>query len=116
MPTVSDRMAQTVVARALAPVLEPVLPPDSYGYRPGTSAHQALGMARQRCWRFDWGLALDSTGCCDNLDPTLLVRALRTHTACPWGLRYGVRWLQAPVQGQDGPRSQRGQGGPQGGG
>ena len=55
----SDRIAQTVVAMALEPVLEPVFHPDSYGYRPGKSAHQALGMARQRCWRFDWVLDLD---------------------------------------------------------
>ena len=45
-----------------------------------------------------------------------LWRALRQHTAWPWGLLYGARWVQAPVQGQDGTRVQRGQGGPQGGG
>jgi RNA-directed DNA polymerase len=116
MPTVSDRMAQTVVARALDPVLEPVFPPDSYGDRPGKAAHQALGMARQRCWRFDWVLDLDIKGCFDTLDHTLLLRALRQHTACPWVLLYVARWLQAPVQGQDGTLVQRGQGVPQGGG
>ena len=115
IPTVSDRIAQTVVAMALEPVLEPVFHPDSYGYRPGKSAHQALGMARQRCWRFDWVLDLDIRGFFDNLDHTLLVRALRKHTACPWVLLYVVRWLQAPVQGQDGTLVQRGQGVPQGG-
>jgi RNA-directed DNA polymerase len=115
IPTVSDRIAQTVVAMALEPVLEPVFHPDSYGYRPGKSAHQALGMARQRCWRFDWVLDLDIKGFVDNLAHTLLVRALRKHTACPWVLLYVVRWLQAPVQGQDGTLVQRGQGVPQGG-
>jgi RNA-directed DNA polymerase len=115
IPTVSDRIAQTVVAMALEPVLEPVFHPDSYGYRPGKSAHQALGMARQRCWRFDWVLDLDLKGFFDNLDHTLLLRALRKHTACPWVLLYVARWLQAPVQGQDGTLVQRGQGVPQGG-
>src|SRR5262250_1393422 len=115
IPTVSDRIAQTVVAMALEPVLEPVFHPDSYGYRPGKSTHQALGIARQRCWRFDWVLDLDIKGFFDNLDHTLLLRALRKHTACPWVLLYVARWLQAPVQGQDGTLVQRGQGVPQGG-
>src|SRR5262249_17582041 len=86
IPTESDRMAQTVVAMALEPVLEPVYHPDSYGYRPGKSAHQALGLARQRCWRFDWVLDLDIQGVFDNLDHTLLLRELSTHTACPCSL------------------------------
>jgi len=115
IPTVSDRIAQTVVAMVLEPVLEPYFHPDSYGYRPGKSAIQALGVARQRCWRSDWVLDLDIKGFFDNIDHTLLLRALRKHTACPWVLLYVTRWLQAPVQGQDGTLIQRGQGVPQGG-
>jgi RNA-directed DNA polymerase len=115
IPTVSDRIAQTVVAMVLEPVLEPHFHPDSYGYRPGKSAIQALGVARQRCWRSDWVLDLDIKGFFDNLDHALLLRALRKHTACPWVLLYVARWLQAPVQDQDGTLVQRGQGVPQGG-
>lgn len=115
IPTVSDRIAQTVVAMVLEPILEPHFHPDSYGYRPGKSAIQALGVARQRCWRSDWVLDLDIKGFFDNIDHALLLRALRTHTACPWVLLYVARWLQAPVQGQDGTLIQRGQGVPQGG-
>ena len=115
IPTVSDRIAQTVVAMVLEPVLEPHFHPDSYGYRPGKSAIQALGVARQRCWRYDWVLDLDIKGFFDNIDHTLLLRALRKHTACPWVLLYVARWLQAPVQAQDGTLLQRGQGVPQGG-
>jgi RNA-directed DNA polymerase len=59
IPTVSDRIAQMVVQRYLEPILEPVFHDDSYGYRPGRSAHDALGAARQRCWRYDWVLDLD---------------------------------------------------------
>jgi RNA-directed DNA polymerase len=115
MPTVADRVAQTVVAMALEPVGEPVFHPDASGYRPGKSASQALGVARQRCWRYEWVLALDIKGFFAHLDHPLLLRALRKHTACPWGLLYVARWLQAPVPGQDGTLVQRGQGGPQGG-
>lgn len=55
IPTVSDRIAQMAVKRYLEPVLEPVFHDDSFGYRPGRSAHDALAAARQRCWRFDCG-------------------------------------------------------------
>src|ERR1700682_1349643 len=74
IPTVSDRIAQMVVKRYLEPILEPMFHGDSYGYRPGRSAHQALSVARQRCWRYDWTLDLDfsiaSIGncCCGQCD------------------------------------------------
>jgi RNA-directed DNA polymerase len=115
MPTGSDRMAQTVVAMVLEPLLEPHVHPDSYGYRPGKSAIQALGVARQRCWRSDWVLDRDIKGFCDNIDQALVLRALRKHTVCPWVLLSGARWLEAPVHDQEGTLVQRGQGVPQGG-
>ena len=59
IPTVSDRIAQMVVKRYLEPIVEPLFHEDSYGYRPGRSAHQGLSVARQRCWRSDWVLDLD---------------------------------------------------------
>jgi len=113
---VADRLAQTVVAMVLEPLLAPYVHPASYGDRPGTSAHQALGMARQRCWRCDWVLDLDLKGFCDHLAHTLLLRALWKPTACPWVLLYVARGFQAPVPDQEGPLLQRGQGVPQGGG
>ena len=68
IPTVADRIAQMVVTRFLQPVLEPQFHADSYGYRPGKSAKDALGVARQRCWRNGWVLDLDIKGF---LDPCL---------------------------------------------
>jgi len=59
IPTVADRIAQTVVKRYLESIVDPIFDEDSYGYRPGKSAHQALSVARQRCWRQDWVLDLD---------------------------------------------------------
>ena len=56
VPTVADRIAQTVVRLYLEPSVEPVFHEDSYGYRPGRSAHDALGVCRERCWRNDWVL------------------------------------------------------------
>jgi RNA-directed DNA polymerase len=59
IPTVADRVAQTVVARHLGVRVEPVFHPDSYGYRPNRSALQAVEVCRQRCWKRDWVIDLD---------------------------------------------------------
>ena len=59
IPTVSDRVAQTVVKMVLEPLVEPVFHEDSYGYRPGRSALDAVGVARKRCWASDWVIDLD---------------------------------------------------------
>lgn len=115
IPTVTDRIAQMVVKRYLEPLLEPIFHEDSYGYRPGKSAIQAVGTARQRCWRRDWVLDLDIKGFFDNIDHALLIRAVRKHTDCKWVLLYTERWLKAPVQFADGTLEARDQGTPQGG-
>ena len=102
IPTVADRIAQMVVKRYLEPLVEPVFHRDSYGYRPGKSALDAVGAARQRCWRHNWVLDLDIKGFFDSIDWTLLMRAVRKHTDCPWVLMYIERWLKAPAQTADG--------------
>ena len=82
IPTVTDRIAQMAGKMYLEPLVEPHFHQDSYGYRPGKSAMQAVGVARQRCWRLDWVLDLDIKGFFDNLDHALLLRAVRRHTDC----------------------------------
>jgi len=115
IPTVADRIAQTVVKRYLEPLLEEHFHPDSYGYRPEKSAIEAIGVARQRCWRYDWVLDLDIKGFFDSIDHGLLMRAVRKHTDCKWVLLYIERWLKAPVQFEDGSLVHRDKGTPQGG-
>lgn len=115
IPTVSDRIAQTVVKRMLEPVLESVFHPDSYGYRPKRSAHDAVAKARANCWKYDWVLDLDIKGFFDNIDHELMMRAVRTHTDSKWVLLYVDRWLTAPVQMPDGSVVERLKGTPQGG-
>ena len=114
IPTVSDRIAQMVVKRHLEPILEPVFHRDSYGYRPGKSAHDALVKARQRCWASDWVLDLDIKSFFDEIDWELLMRAVRRHTECPWVLLYLERWLRAPVRMPNGDLVDRERGTPQG--
>jgi RNA-directed DNA polymerase len=84
VPTVSDRIAQMVVKQAIEPELEPIFLPDSYGYRPGKSALDAVGVTRQRCWKYDWVLEFDIKGLFDNLPHDLLLMAVRRHVQCKW--------------------------------
>jgi RNA-directed DNA polymerase len=114
IPTVADRVAQMVVKRHLEPLVEPCFHKDSYGYRPGKSALDAVATARQRCWRSDWVLDLDIKGFFDNLDWELVLKAVRHHDKTPWVLLYIERWLKAPVQRQDGSLQERTKGSPQG--
>lgn len=115
IPTVADRIAQTVVTMVLEPLVEPEFHPDSYGYRPGRSALDAVGKARERCWRYDWVIDLDIKAFFDSLDWDLVERAVAHHTELPWVRLYIARWLRAPVQRPDGTVEQRTKGTPQGG-
>jgi len=115
IPTVTDRIAQMVVKQAFEPCVEPYFHADSYGYRPGKSALQAVGVTRQRCWRYDYVLEFDIKGLFDAIDHTLLMRAVEKHTDCRWVRLYIERWLKAPFQQADGGRVERVSGTPQGG-
>ena len=99
IPTVSDRIAQMVVKMQLEPMVEPHFHPDSYGYRPKKSAHDAIGMTRQRCWRYNWCVDLDIKGFFDNLDHDLVMRAVGKHTDSKWILLYMLirKMYVAPV-------------------
>jgi RNA-directed DNA polymerase len=115
VPTVADRVAQMVVKKVIEPDIEACFLPDSYGYRPGKSALDAIGVTRQRCWKYDWVLEFDIQGLFDNIDHTLLGRALGKHVKNEWAMLYIGRWLTAPLQRADGRRVQRSRGTPQGG-
>lgn len=115
IPTISDRIAQTVVKMTLEPELEPHFHEDSYGYRPGKSAIQAVAVTRERCWKYGWVFEFDIKGAFDNIDHSLLTLALKKHTDCEWVLLYIDRWLKAPMQHPGGILEQRTKGTPQGG-
>ncbi len=82
VPTVTDRIAQTAVKMWLEPRLDPLFHDDSYGYRPGKSALEAIAVTRRRCWDQDWVVEFDIRGLFDNLDHGLLMTALRKHRSC----------------------------------
>jgi len=114
VPTVADRIAQTVVAMTLEPSAEQVFHQDSYGYRPARSALDAVAMCRKRCWQSQWVIDIDIQGFFDNVPHDPILRAVGRHTDKPWVLLYVQRWLTAPVQQQNGTLVARERGTPQG--
>ena len=114
VPTVADRVAQTVVATHLMERVEDVFHPDSYGYRPGKSAHDALESCRRRCWRYDWVVEFDIRAFFDTVPWGKLVSAVQAHTEARWVVLYVRRWLAAGLRLPDGTTAQRTAGTPQG--
>jgi len=114
VPTVADRIAQTVATMYLEPNVEPMFHPDSYGYRPRRSALDAVAVCRERCWKYDWLIDLDVKAFFDSIDHELLLKAVSKHTQLRWVLLYVRRWLTAPLQQEDGTLHARDRGSPQG--
>jgi group II intron reverse transcriptase/maturase len=114
VPTVADRVAQTVVARRLETRVETVFHPDSFGYRPGRGPQDAVEVCRQRCWKYDWVVDLDIQKFFDSVPRDLIIKAVEANTDLPWVVLYVKRWLDAPVQNPDGVVLRRDRGTPQG--
>lgn len=115
IPTVSDRVAQTVVKHYLEPLLESHFHDNSFAYRPHKNAHDAVRQAAEQCRKKAWVLDLDIEGFFDNLDHGLMMRALERHTMEKWVLLYIERWLKAPIEHKDGTLEYPTKGSPQGG-
>jgi RNA-directed DNA polymerase len=114
VPTVADRIAQTVVALTLGPRTESIFHPDSYGYRPRRSALDAVAVCQERCWKKNWVLDIDVQSFFDSVDHELVVKAVEANTDCAWVVLYVKRWLTAPLQQPDGTLVARSRGTPQG--
>lgn len=115
IPTVADRVAQTVVKLHVEPAMDAIFDEDSYGYRPGKSAKKAVAATRERCWQYDWVVEFDIKGAFDHIDHDLLMRAVRRHVNLKWAILYIERWLKAPSVTKDGKLECRELGTPQGG-
>lgn len=115
IPTISDRIAQMVARSYVERKVEPIFHEDSYGYRPGKSALDAVGKARERTWKFDYVLELDIKGLFDNIDHKMLMKAVEKHVEEKWVKLYIERWLVAPFETSQGDIIERKAGTPQGG-
>lgn len=115
IPTVSDRVAQMVAKMYFEPQVEPLFHEDSYGYRPSRSPLDAVGVTRQRCWRYDWVVEFDIKGLFDNIDHALLMRAVDMHASQAWVRLYIKRWNTTPIISMEGEVQERNSGVSQGG-
>jgi RNA-directed DNA polymerase len=107
VPTVADRVAQTVVAMVLEAKVEPIFHPGSYGYRPGRSQLDAVAACRQRCWKYDWVIDLDIKAFFDSVPWDLILKAVTSVCDLAWVLLYVRRWLAAPLRYPDGTLAER---------
>jgi group II intron reverse transcriptase/maturase len=116
VPTVADRVAQTVAAMTLEPRTESVFHEDSYGYRPGRGALDAVAKCRERCWSKSWVIDLDVQKFFDSVDHELMVKAVGANVAHEqrWIVLYVKRWLVAPIRMPGGGELDRDRGTPQG--
>jgi RNA-directed DNA polymerase len=114
VPAIGDRVAQTVAAARLEALVEPVFHPDSYGYRPGRSALDAVAACRERCWKKNWAIDLDVQKFFDTVPWDLILKAVEHHGPPPWVVLYVKRWLAAPLALPGGTLMQRDRGTPQG--
>jgi RNA-directed DNA polymerase len=102
-----------MVAARLEWEVEPIFHSDSYRYRRGRSALDAVGACRGRCWKYDWVTDLDIQKFSDSVAWDLIVKGA-AHTDQPRVLLYAQQWLQAPLQQADGTLTERDRGTPQG--
>jgi len=114
VPTIGDRIAQTVVASRLEEAVEPKFHADSYGYRPRKGALGAVGKCRERCWSYDWVIDLDVEKFFDTVPWDRVIAAVGVNTDLPWVILYVKRWLAAPIMMPDGTLAERDRGTPQG--
>jgi RNA-directed DNA polymerase len=115
IPTVADRTAQMAVKMLIEPRLEQIFHPGSYGYRPGRGAKDAVAQVRQNSWRYDWVLDMDIKSFFDTIDHELMMRAVEKHVPERWIRIYIRRWLECPIQLENGEMESRTCGTPQGG-
>ena len=114
IPTVEDRIAQNAVVLHINALLDKEFHENSYAYRSGRNAIDALTIARQRCWRYDWVLDMDISKFFDTINHALLMKAVKLHVTEHWILLYIERWLKVPYETVTGDCIERTMGVPQG--
>jgi len=115
IPTIEDRVAQMTAKLYIESRIDPIFHENSYGYRPNKSGIDAVGKARERCWKYDFVIDLDIKGLFDNIDHNLLMIAVKRHVSEPWILLYIERWLKTPFEDVNHKTTERKAGTPQGG-
>ena len=115
IPTVLDRLIQQALLQVLQPRIDPTFSPESFGFRPGRSAHGAVLRARAHMVAgYRWVVDLDLEKFFDRVNHDVLMARVARRVKDTRILRLIRRYLQAGVL-EGGLVSPRGEGTPQGG-
>jgi RNA-directed DNA polymerase len=117
IPTLRDRIAQQVAKAYMEKRIDGKFHPDSYGYRPLKSAHDALRAVERNCIEKDWVIDMDISRFFDEIDHELMLKAVEHILPdTDWVKLYVKRWLEMPIKEVDGSvTAKAGKGTPQGG-
>ena len=115
IPTVLDRLIQQALLQVLTPVFDPTFSEDSYGFRPGRSAHDAVRRARDHMASgHRWVVDLDLEKFFDRVNHDVLMARVARRVKDQRALRLIRRYLRAGMM-EGGVVSPRREGTPQGG-
>ncbi len=96
IPTVLDRLIQQALLQVLTPIFDPTFSEDSYGFRPGRSAHDAVRRARNHMAEgYRWVVDLDLEKFFDRVNHDVLMARVARRVKDKRVLRLIRRYLQA---------------------
>jgi RNA-directed DNA polymerase len=115
IPTVLDRFIQQALLQVLTPVYDPSFSPNSYGFRPGRNAHQAVRQAKEHIAKgCEWVVDIDLEKCFDRINHDILMGRIARKISDKRILKLIRRYLQAGIM-VNGVVMERHEGTPQGG-
>ena len=96
--TLTDRLLSQAVNQVLSPIFEPDFRENSYGFRPGRNAHQAVKQAQQNINEgYQYILDIDLKNFFDEVQHELVLELVYRKVKCPQTLRLIRKWLKAPM-------------------
>ena len=107
IPTVIDRIIQQAILQQLMPIYEPLFSDDSFGYRPGRGAKDAIFRIKEYIGKgYTRAVVLDLSKYFDTLNHTILLNLLREQVKDERVIQMVKRYLKSGVM-EDGRKRDR---------